>query len=253
MRMRRSITVTLATVALASWGATAAFAHVTVSPVEASSGFQTLTFQVPHGCEGSPTVRLTIEIPPGVASVKPQVKPGWEIVVEEGALPEPVDMFGAAVTEGVTSVTWQGGSLSDAHMDQFGLSVFISGEEGEAVYFPVVQECADGEHRWIQIPEEGESGEELPEPAPAVVLIAAGAGHGHGEEGAEGATEGAEAGADLSARLTELRTLVEALEIAQGESEPPTDGTDPLTVVALVVGGLGLVSGVAALALARRQ
>jgi uncharacterized protein YcnI len=251
MNMRKWITTTGAALALVVLGALPVFAHVTVNPGEASSGFQTLTFQVPHGCEGSPTVSLTVQIPPGVASVKPQVKPGWEIVIEEGELAEPVEIHGETVTEGVIVVTWEGGSLPDEFMDQFRLSVFISGEEGETVYFPVIQECAEGEHRWIQIPEEGESGHELPEPAPAVVLIAAGGGHGGGDDG-DPASE-AEEGAELSAQLTELRTQVEALETTEGASNASAEGTDPLVVAALIVGGLGLVFGGAALAVARRR
>ena len=41
------------------------------------------------------------------------------------------------------------------------------------VYFPIVQECADGAvHRWIEIPEPGKSADDYEEPAPGVTIVA---------------------------------------------------------------------------------
>jgi uncharacterized protein YcnI len=182
--MRRRVIVAVVGV-LVLMVASPAFGHVTVSPTESTAdGFATLVFQVPHGCEGSPTTSLSIQIPAGVVSVKPQVKPGWELTIEEGTLPEPVDYFGETLTEGVLSVTWSGGSLEDQFMDQFGMSVKLPPSAGETLYFPAVQTCAEGEHAWIQIPEEGQSSEELEEPAPAVLLSA-----GESEEMTDSTTE----------------------------------------------------------------
>jgi uncharacterized protein YcnI len=195
--------------------ATPAFAHVTVSPGEATSdGFGTLVFQVPHGCDGSPTTGLSVQIPAGVVSVKPQPKAGWDLAIEEGTLPEPVDYFGETLTEGVLSVTWSGGSLEDQHMDQFAMSVKFPPAAGETLYFPAVQTCADGEHAWIQVPAEGQSSEELEEPAPAVTLSAA--------------TEGGEATTTTVAVTDEGSTR------------------DPLVMTSLAVGALGLILGGAA-------
>jgi uncharacterized protein YcnI len=38
------------------------------------------------------------------------------------------------------------------------------------LYFPVVQECEKGVHRWIEIPAAGKSSGDYPEPAPALKL-----------------------------------------------------------------------------------
>ena len=47
-------------------GAAPAFAHVTVSPSVATAGSYTvLTVSVPHGCDGSPTTKVSIKIPDG--------------------------------------------------------------------------------------------------------------------------------------------------------------------------------------------
>ena len=44
------------------------------------------------------------------------------------------------------------------------------GKAGAVVYFPVVQECEAGIHRWIEIPAEGRSADDYEEPAPGVRL-----------------------------------------------------------------------------------
>jgi uncharacterized protein YcnI len=41
---------------------------------------------------------------------------------------------------------------------------------GATLYFPVVQECREGVHRWIEIPAKGKRAEDLEEPAPALRL-----------------------------------------------------------------------------------
>ena len=223
--MKRTITlIGMSTLLLLIAGP--AWAHVTVSPEEAApDSFATLAFQVPHGCDGSSTVSLSVQIPAGVVSVKPQVKPGWEISIEEGTLPEPVDYFGETLTEGVLSVTWTGGPLEDQYMDVFGMSVKLPNTEGP-IYFPALQTCEQGETAWIQIPAEGQTEDDLEDPAPAVVL----------EVGAGGHVEDEAAGAEDEAAASTEDT-----------------GTDPLVITALVVGGLGLIAGGTALVLGRRK
>jgi uncharacterized protein YcnI len=41
---------------------------------------------------------------------------------------------------------------------------------GQTLYFPVVQECQQGTHRWIEIPAAGQRWNDLREPAPFVKL-----------------------------------------------------------------------------------
>ncbi len=63
-----------------------AWAHVTVHPQETPAGsFAKLTFRVPHSCDGSPTIRLRVQIPGGATSVKLMVHPLWK--VEDVLLP----------------------------------------------------------------------------------------------------------------------------------------------------------------------
>jgi uncharacterized protein YcnI len=41
----------------------------------------------------------------------------------------------------------------------------------------VVQECAAGVHRWIEIPAAGESADDYEEPAPSVTIVEGAGGH----------------------------------------------------------------------------
>lgn len=161
----------------AAWCATsgsAAWAHMTATPNEAAAGtyFQT-GFTVPHGCSGSPTVAVRIKIPEGVMSVKPQKKPGWEITITNRKLDKAIDAgHGRMITETVDEIAWRGGPLPDSFYDTFGLMMKLPDAPGRTLYFPVVQECKEGVHRWITVPAAGEKWNDLKEPAPFVKLRA---------------------------------------------------------------------------------
>ena len=98
------------------------------------------------------------------------MKPGWQIATTRGTYSKSYSFFhGAKFTEGVKEITWSGGKLPDAFYDEFVLSAFIAGElsPGEMLYFPVVQQCEQGEHRWVEIPAAGKPANE---PAPSIML-----------------------------------------------------------------------------------
>lgn len=147
-------------------------AHVTLEQQQAPVGAPyKVVLRVPHGCGDSATIRLSVQIPEGVIAIKPMVKPGWQITTTRGSYAKAYSFFhGAKFTEGVKEVTWSGGKLPDAFYDEFVVSAFIPGElpPGQTLYFPVVQQCEQGEHRWIEIPE---GGKRANEPAPGVTLM----------------------------------------------------------------------------------
>lgn len=150
----------------------AASAHITASPDTAKAGsYFTTNLQVPHGCGTSPTIALRIKMPDGVRDVKPQMKPGWqvEIVRKELAAAE-TDEHGNSVTEVVDEVDWRGGPLPNELFDTFGLLMKLPQKPGTVLYFPAVQECESGVHRWIEIPAPGQKWQDLEEPAPFVNL-----------------------------------------------------------------------------------
>jgi len=152
--------------------AAAAQAHVTLETREApADSYYKAAFNVGHGCKGSPTVRIRVRIPDGVVAVKPQPKTGWELAITRGKLAKPYsDGHGGMISEGVTEVTWSGGKLLDEHFDQFVLRAKLPSQPNSVLYFPVVQECEQGAHRWIEIPAEGKSLSDYKEPAAALKL-----------------------------------------------------------------------------------
>ena len=150
-----------------------AHAHVTANPNEApaDSYFRT-AFRVGHGCAGAATTAVRVKIPDGVLAVKPQVKPGWSIEIKMRKLEKPAELgHGRTVSETVDEIAWRGGPLPDAHFDEFGLSMRLPAQAGNTLYFPFVQECEQGVHRWIEIPAQGQKWDDLREPAPFIRLI----------------------------------------------------------------------------------
>jgi uncharacterized protein YcnI len=230
--------VAAATGALTLALAGTAGAHITPDPGEApSDSFATLSFGVGHGCEESPTTQVRIKVPPTVPSVTPAVHPFWDISTKEGKK-DKVELHGETITRGISEVTFTAKEpLPADRLDSVRMSVKLpAGEEGETIYFPTLQKCEEGANRWIQIPAEGESGEELESPAPAVVLTAAEGGHG----GA--ANEDAGAG-------TQPAADVQPAAVTSGDDGAPMW----LAIAALAVGALGLLAGAAGLAAARRR
>lgn len=127
--------------------ATAARAHVVVDAPSARAGaYHVLFFRVGHGCDGSPTTALRIEIPESIQAAKPQPKPGWALTIERTPLAAPRVDHGKALTDRVAAITWSG-RLEDAQWDQFGLQLKLPDAAGP-IAFPVVQTCDSVAVRW---------------------------------------------------------------------------------------------------------
>lgn len=170
--MKTLIVAGLAGAAFAIPFATPASAHVTLeqSQAVAGSGYKAV-FRVPHGCAGQPTVRLRVQIPAGIVEAKPMPKPGWQLTTVKGPLDKPIVTEGHTITEGVTEVSWSGGSLPDDQYDEFVIRVTLPAKPGETVWFPTVQDCAQGVTRWIEIPASGKRADDYQAPAPGVRLL----------------------------------------------------------------------------------
>lgn len=88
-------------------------AHVVVRPGDAKTGaYQTFTVSVPVERD-SPTVKVRLDIPMGVTSVTPTVKPGWTIQTEKH------DEDG---TDMVSAITWTSGEIGVDLRDEFTFS-----------------------------------------------------------------------------------------------------------------------------------
>jgi len=149
--------------------ATPAFAHVTLGTPQATAGsFYKAVFRVPHGCDGAATTAIRIQMPEGFINAKPMPKPGWSLATKTGPYAETYTLYGAEVKSGVNEVDFTGGNLPDADYDEFVVAGTIAQgfKPGEAVYFPVVQECGTSAERWIEIPAAGQKADDLKRPAP---------------------------------------------------------------------------------------
>jgi len=141
------------------FAAQAGSAHVVLSEKSFEGGVNFAAFfKVEHGCDGSPTLSLRVEVPPDVTVVDVPEKDGWKTNAEK--------------TGGrVTAVSWRG-RLEGGEAGQFGVLLKLPARTG-ALYFPTVQKCAKGEMRWTEIPAGGQSAQSLKRPAPMLQLTAA--------------------------------------------------------------------------------
>jgi uncharacterized protein YcnI len=163
-------------VVLGMLAASPASAHITLENKEATIGAAyKAIFVVPHGCAGSATIKIRVQIPEGVIAVEPVPKPGWNVEVVKGKYSSEYDYRGAKLSEGAKEVVWSGGRLIDHTRDQFVIDSYLTAalKPNTTLYFPVVQECEQGISRWIDIPEEGHAahGHDGKSPAPGVKLM----------------------------------------------------------------------------------
>lgn len=161
----------LAITAVATLMASAASAHVVLEKREAVVGsYYKAVFQVGHGCDGSATTAIRVQIPDGVIAAKPMQKQGWKLATTKGAYAQQHAHHGHAVSEGVRTITWSG-KLPDAFYDEFVVSVKLTDElkAGTVLYFPVTQTCEKGESKWVDIPAAGQPASKAP--APGLALL----------------------------------------------------------------------------------
>jgi uncharacterized protein YcnI len=152
--------------------ASPAFGHVVLTAKEAKIAAPfTANFKVEHGCDGSPTVRLRIQIPEGVIAVRAQ-KPGWTVSTVTGKYSGTYVHNGAPVSEGIREVAFTG-NLPDKTEETFPIELFLTDvlKPNTTVYFPVVQECQVGVTRWIEIPAAGKTAKDYERPAAALNLL----------------------------------------------------------------------------------
>ena len=166
--MKHFICATSGALALAAFSP--ASAHVTLSQTIAPAGSMfTGYFRVGHGCAGSATTALRLEIPPDVMGAKPQPKAGWTLKIDHEQLATPLaGEGGRTITQRVSAVTWTGGPLPDDEWDEFGLAVKLPKRTG-VVAFTATQTCEQGQEQWSELPTPGQTGH-LSHPAPIITL-----------------------------------------------------------------------------------
>jgi uncharacterized protein YcnI len=162
--------------AFAAVGAGApASAHVDASGTVEAGRSSLVTLAFSHGCDGSPTTEVRIQMPESVPSVAPTINPGWDVTKVRETLDAPIEgAHGEQITERVAEVVYTAKTpVPDGYRDTFVLSFTAPDAPGETLYLPTVQTCEAGETAWIEIPAEGQRGDDLESPAPSVEIVEA--------------------------------------------------------------------------------
>lgn len=161
-------TKSIAAYALLTAGAPA-FSHIVLEnrSAPANSSYKAV-FQVGHGCQGSSTTGLLVQIPTGFLGTRPYPKAGWTVTAQLGQLAKPHDDHGRRVAEDVVLVSWKASSreaaLPDAFFDEFVLRGKTPPTAGP-LWFKVLQTCESGTNDWSEVPASGTSAQGLKFPA----------------------------------------------------------------------------------------
>lgn len=110
----------------------AARAHITLNPnygAESGGHFYT-EISVPHGHTGLHTTRLSVNIPRGIASAKPEALAGWRVNVTHYQLETPRVSHGSLVTLGPERIVYEAetpaAALDDQHSMRIGLQLQLA-------------------------------------------------------------------------------------------------------------------------------
>ncbi len=239
--MEMKMKIGAAAVALGLLAPAAAEAHISLHPNTVPAGaFATIDVRMPGEQESAHVTRLAVKFPPGFTGVDYATVPGWSTKVIEEKLAKPIEEGGEKIETQVSEIvwTWTGplGEVGNGQFIDFPLSVAVPrGAAGKPLEFRTVQTYSNGQVvHWIEPSLEAEH------PSPRINVTAKGgviqdvAG---GEAGpAAGQTGGGSGGANAAAPATSSGGASKGLAIA-----------------ALIVGALGLLAGVAALATRRRS
>jgi periplasmic copper chaperone A len=219
---------------------TGASAHVSVHPNAVPAGANaTLDIRVPNEMDNAKTTRLQVQFPAGFIGVSTQPPPGWTSKVLTSKLAKPVQTDDGPIDTQVSEVDWTAGAGAGIPAGQFAnfpISVALPGRPGQTLTFKTVQTYSNGKvTRWIGAPDSDQ-------PAPTIDVTAKGGvlQDVAGGEAGPGALPAATAGAQTATPVA-TRTVVEK-----------QSANNTLSVIALIVGLLGLAAGATGLVVARR-
>ncbi|MBE1487485.1 YcnI family copper-binding membrane protein [Plantactinospora soyae] len=156
--------------------ASAASAHVTVNPREATQGgYGRLAFRVPTESDTASTVKLEVTLPDNapVASVSTMPVPGWTVTTERRKVDPPVEVHGSQVSEVISKITWTASAaagIKPGEFQEFPVSMGPLPTVDQMV-FRVLQHYSDGKTaRWIE-PPAANGAEPENDPAPVLKLL----------------------------------------------------------------------------------
>jgi uncharacterized protein YcnI len=215
-----------------------ASAHISLHPNTIPAGaFATLDVRVPGEQEGAHVTKVDVQFPPGFVGVNYENVPGWSTKIVESKLATPIVKDGETIDSEVSQIvwTWVGplGKVNNGQFIDFPLSLAIpANAAGTALEFRTVQSYSNGQIvHWIDPSLTAEH------PAPRINVTA--------KAGVIEDIAGEEAGPQ--ANQTPTATTAAATSTA-ASSKGASEG---LAIAALIVGALGLIAGLVALATRR--
>lgn len=154
-----------------------AVAHVVLAEPKAIAGsYYKATLRVGHGCNGSSTSELLVQVPAGFQGAKPQPKAGWVITTRKAKLVKPYNSHGKTVTDDVVELRWTAANkdavLPDEQFDEFAFMARLPETIGP-VWVKILQICEGGQNDWSEIPTSGSSTRGLKLPATLLDIQAA--------------------------------------------------------------------------------
>ena len=134
-------------------------AHIVLTEPKAMAGsYYKATLRVSHGCNGSSTNGLVVQVPAGFQGAKPQPKTGWVVATQKTKLAKPYNSHGKAVTHDVVELHWTAAHkdavLPDDQFDEFAFMGRLPDQAG-ALWVKVLQTCENGQNDWSEIPANG--------------------------------------------------------------------------------------------------
>lgn len=239
----KQLAVVLAVASLAA--PASAQAHISLHPNTIPAGaFATLDVRVPGEQEGAYVRKVDVLFPQGFTGVDYENVPGWSTKVIESKLATPIKEDGETIDSEVAQIvwTWAGplGKVDNGQFIQFPLSLAIPADAtGKALEFRTVQTYSNGQVvHWIEPSLTAEH------PSPRINVTAKG-GVIEDIAGEEAGPEAGQTGAASAASTP-----------APAVSKPSTSSggaSKGLGVTALILGALGLLVGLGALAASRRK
>jgi len=222
-----------------------ASAHVTMHSYEAQQGGSDalISFRTPNEESNASTTQLEVDFPVDTPLIGLYVEPtpGWQFQVTTSNLPKPVTNGDGTFTQYVSKVVWSGGNIPVGGYQDFNIDVSDL-PNAPTIEVKALQTYSNGDIvRWIDDPSTNP-----PHPAPTLALTPPPPDtSGASTTVAPGATAttAASSGTQSAASTATLKGLAKTSDV---------NGAKTVSIIALVVGVVGLLAAAAALLMRRR-
>jgi periplasmic copper chaperone A len=247
--MTRRPMVIAAVAAVALTTPATAGAHVSFHPNALPEGSEvTTSLRVANEIDNGNLTSVAVKLPTGIIEALGDPPAGWSFKATTRKLAKPVKTDDGLVTTEVTEVEFTGGHTPPGEFVNLPLTLAMpaSAKQGSVLTFPTVQRYSTGHvQRWIGPPSD-ES------PAPTVDITAPGT--------AVLDVTGGDAGppAKLPADLVGTGSNAKVRSAGTPSASPVTHtavkkDASTVSIIALIVGAIGLLVGLGSLSLARRR